>query len=481
MNTKRYGVCVAVVVFGAVLLGGHSALAAESSLKTLERIEAAFVEVVDEVLPAVVNIGVDSSVEPKLPVIPEGHPLRDLMDQFRSFGQPGPQPRRFEMHEGSGFIVEKDGYILTNNHVVEGADKISVKVADRGTFEAEVVGRDPKTDIALLKIDAGEDLPVAKLGDSDEIKVGQFAIAIGSAKGLEGTVTVGHISAIGRSLGDLRPVLQYQDFIQTDAPINMGNSGGPLVNIKGQVIGMNTAMAPFAQSVGFSIPINMATRILPQLKDEGRVIRAYLGVSIEDVAPELVDKLDLPDTKGALVNQVMEGTPADDAGLEVYDVIRDVDGETVESAKALQQLVSSMKPGTTVKIKLVRDGEEKTLRVKLMTLPESEEDTEVARREKMWGLRVRSADDMSREMRERTGIDLDEGVIVTDVEPGSAGFHGGIREGDVILEIDRKPVKDARAFSDMVKKIKPGETVIILVQREDNTFILHLKVEEPKK
>jgi serine protease Do len=244
---------------------------------------------------------------------------------------------------------------------------------------------------------------------------------------------------------------------------------------------MNTAMAPFAQSVGFSIPINMATRILPQLKDEGRVIRAYLGVSIEDVAPELVDKLDLPDTKGALVNQVMEGTPADDAGLEVYDVIRDVDGETVESAKALQQLVSSMKPGTTVKIKLVRDGEEKTLRVKLMTLPESEEDTEVARREKMWGLRVRSADDMSREMRERTGIDLDEGVIVTDVEPGSAGFHGGIREGDVILEIDRKPVKDARAFSDMVKKIKPGETVIILVQREDNTFILHLKVEEPKK
>ena len=292
-----------------------------------------FVSLAEQLKPAVVNIGTAKTVKPRTPSYPGPQgPHGDMFEEFfERFFRNAPQSPRKERSLGSGFIISQDGYILTNDHVVDGADEIKVKLSDGREFTGEIRGLDPKLDLALIKIDAGEDLPVARLGDSEAIKVGEWVMAIGNPFGLEQTVTVGIVSAKGRVIG----AGPYDDFIQTDASINPGNSGGPLFNMRGEVVGINTAIVAQGQGIGFAIPVNMAKQIIPQLRDEGRVTRGWLGVTVQALNKELADSFGLDSTHGALVNEVIEDSPADKAGLKRGDIIVEYDGTRVDELNDL--------------------------------------------------------------------------------------------------------------------------------------------------
>lgn len=434
-----------------------------------------FTPLVERVSPEVVNISTTTEVPARRGIRPPFGPE----DPFREFWEPferffGPLPPFRQRSLGSGFVIGEDGLILTNNHVIEDASKIVVTLEDEKKYDAEVVGRDDKTDIALIRINPGRKLRVVELGDSDALKVGEWVIAIGNPFGLSHTVTAGIVSAKGRYLQQGN----YDDFIQTDAAINPGNSGGPLINMRGEVVGINTAI--FSRTggnigIGFAIPINLARELIPQLREKGRVIRGWLGVKIQKVTPEIAEHFGMEKPEGALVAEVIPGTPAEDAGLQVGDVIVEFDGQKVRESNDLPRIVARTRPGKKVRVKVLREKRLKTIEVEVGEL--KEEETVVAGREADYGLRVQTLTPQIAE-----SLDLQpgtKGVIITAVEPGSSADDAGLRRGDVILEVNRKPVENESEFWRELRKAGKEQSVLLLVRRADGTLFLAMR--PPKK
>jgi len=371
---------------------------------------------------------------------------------------------------GSGFIIDPEGLILTNNHVVENAVKIVVRLSDEREFEAKVVGRDRKTDIAVIKINAKGNLPVAPLGNSRRLEVGEWIVAIGNPFGLEHTVTAGIVSAKGRRIG----AGPYDNFIQTDASINPGNSGGPLINMKGEVVGINTAI--FSRGggnigIGFTIPINLVKELLPQLKEKGKVTRGWLGVAIQRVTPAIAESLGLGKATGALVADVTKGGPADQGGMRVGDLIIEFDGRKVKESKDLPIIVARTPVGRKVSTKVLREGEEVVLSV---TIGELKEERLFAspKLERKLGLTVQ---EVTPQIAESLGLEGTGGVVVTSIEPGGLGHEAGFRRRDVILEIDRNRIRDLKDFRSATDKVKKGKSILFLVQRGETTLFLAMK------
>ena len=424
----------------------------------LRALEDAFTAVADRVTPAVVNV----STVPKRPT---GGPHGESPERFREFfGEEfyeryfKRRPRDDARASGSGVIVDPKGYILTNNHVIENADEIIVRLSDSRKFPARLIGHDPKTDLAVLKIEAPAPLPTAELGDSDRLRVGQWAIAIGNPFGLDRTVTVGIISATARThVG----VATYENFIQTDASINPGNSGGPLLNLDGRVVGINTAIVASGQGIGFSIPINQARDVMRQLIAQGRVVRGWLGIVIQDVSDELAQTFGVRERQGVLVADVMKGGPAEAAGLRPGDIVVELGGDTIREVPELQRRVAAVAPGQTVALTIVRDRRRLPVSVEVGEMPTEEPAQAAVRGADEFGLTVEPlpADHALR-------LDLPAGgVVVTTVSPGSAAEKAGLRRGDVIVELNRRPVADAPAFYGALGALRPGESTLLYVHR----------------
>ena len=437
-----------------------------------------FVSIAKEVSPAVVNISTTRIVKGR-----EGQYFRDRRGQkgpwedffgedfFDRFFKGAPEQGTKRRSLGSGFIIDKEGYILTNNHVVEKADDIKVILADGEEFHAEVIGRDPSTDIALIKIEDHDDLPTVRLGDSDALEVGEWVMAIGNPFGLQHTVTVGVVSAKGRTIG----AGPYDNFIQTDASINPGNSGGPLINIRGEVIGINTAIIASGQGIGFATPINMAKENVDQLKETGHVTRGWMGVQIQALDEDLAETFGLEEAAGALVAGVIEGDPADRAGIKRGDIILEFDGQKVEDNRALVKIVGATPVDKEVVIKLIREGEEMSLTMKIAERqdPGEEAVSQEAGEEKM-GITVQ---DITPDLAENLGLKSSNGVIVSDVEIGGPAEEGGLTRGDVILEINRETIKDTDDFHRVVSAVKSGDVILFLLQRNGATTFQTVKIE----
>jgi serine protease Do len=423
--------------------------------------------------PAVVNIRTVKTIKGGGPVFrhfqrrPRGqeNPFDDFFERF--FGDE--MQREFKQPSlGSGFIIDKKGYVVTNNHVIEDADQIKVKLDDDNEFDAEVVGRDPNTDLALLKIKSEEDLPVLKMGDSDALKIGQWVVAIGSPFGLERTVTAGIVSAKGRVIGSG----PYDDFIQTDASINPGNSGGPLLNLNGEVVGINTAIIAAGTGIGFAIPINLAGGIIAQLKSEGEVTRGWLGVAIQDLTGEMAEYYGLKDRKGVLVADVFKGDPADEAGIQAKDIILEVNGQIIETSRQLTSMIAGLKVGETAKVEVFRRGKIKTFDIKLA----KRDDAKLASRrtsreseEAESGIRVT---DMTPELAQRLNIGDTAGVVVVNVESGSKGAQAGVQVGDIIKEINHQVIETADDYTEAMRKVEGGKSVNLFIWRKNAGFLV---------
>jgi serine protease Do len=396
----------------------------------------------------------------------------DPMSQFwqRFFGGrvPGGQQRMSGV--GSGFIIDKNGTILTNYHVVDGAQKIVVTLSDGKNYDAKVIGKDQKTDIAVIKIDAGENLPVVTLGDSDHLEVGEWVMAIGNPFGLDHTVTSGIVSAKGRQIG----AGPYDNFIQTDASINPGNSGGPLVNLRGEVVGINTAI--FSQSggnigIGFAIPTNSIKELLPQLKEKGRVVRGYLGTTVQKITPEIAESLGLKQNSGALVADVVKGSPAERAGIKTGDIIVEFDRNEVKDSADLPTVVARVTPGKTVQLKVKRDGKEVSLPITVGELKEKE--VAATGEEGDLGLAVQP---VTPEIAQSLGLDRANGLVITSISPGSAADEAGLRSGDLITQVNRRPVNNLADYNrELNRDNQKGKPVLFLVQRGQSSLFLALK------
>jgi len=400
----------------------------------------------------------------------EDDPFNDFWKRF--FGGPAPRGPQRQRSLGSGFIIDGDGSILTNNHVVENASKIVVKLSgDEQDYEAKVVGRDPKTDIAVIKINVQTGLPAANFGDSDRLEVGEWVMAIGNPFGLDGTVTSGIVSAKGRHNITQGP---YDNFIQTDASINPGNSGGPLINLRGEVIGINTAI--FSRTggnigIGFAIPINLVKELLPQLRGKGRVTRGFLGVLIQKVTPEIAESLGMDKGYGALVANVSKDGPADKAGVKVGDVIVEFDGSPVKDSGDLPIIVARTLVDKKVRMKVLRDRKEILLNVAVGELKEEEIVASVPEKGEL-GMTVQR---LTPQMAESLGLEKAEGVVVTAVEQGGVADEAGIRRGDVIMEVDRKAIKSLDEYKKAVAAVRKVRGVLFLVRRGESTLFLALK------
>ncbi len=422
-----------------------------------------------EVSPAVVNISTSQVVRFNRPRMRSPFGQQDPFEEFWNnyFGNMPREQKRRSL--GSGFIVSEDGFILTNNHVVEKADEITVTLLDKGEFKAEVVGTDSRTDIALIKIKAGKKLPHVELGDSEKLEIGEWVVAIGNPFGLGHTVTAGIVGAKGRIIGSG----PYDDFIQTDASINPGNSGGPLFNLKGEVVGIATAIIQGGQGIGFATPIHLAKSILGQLKEKGKVTRGWLGVYIQRLTPEMAESLSVPGKKGALVADVTKEGPAEKAGIRSGDVIVAFNGKDVNDEHELPQIVASTKPGKKVDVKVIREGKALSIPVTI-----SEMEAEPARRAggpdltKGLGLSVQ---DITPEIAKHFNIENRKGVLVTTVEDGSPADDAEFREGDIIRQINRQPVANTAEFQKMMSKVKGEKTVLFLVERGDARIFIAVK------
>jgi serine protease Do len=448
-----------------------------------------FTDIAKAVTPAVVNI--TTIIGEKISGRGGDNELRDRMEEF--FGGPngpfgpryrGPQgpieprgPRGFHGGgQGSGVIVSPDGYILTNNHVIDGAREVMVTLPDKHEFQGTIVGTDPKTDLAVVKIE-GKNLPTIPWGDASKLQVGEYVLAVGNPFGLNSTVTLGIVSALGRGrMG----ITQYEDFIQTDAAINPGNSGGALVNTKGELVGINTAI--FSQSggyqgVGFAVPTSMGQPIYDSLVKHGKVVRGYLGIGIQDLNQDLAKSFSVKDGKGALVTDVREDSPADHAGIHQGDVIMSYQGSPVEDGVALQRLVTKTTVGSKVPIKVMRDGHEKDLTV---TIGEQPGDIKIAKAEsdeKEYAFAGVAVQDLDRETAKELGMKgKTQGVVVTSVEPDSGADKAGLLPGDVIREINRQPVKSVKEFEKVSSAVKKGENVLMLINRRGASLFLSAKV-----
>ena len=436
-------------------------------------------ELVKKENPAVVNISTTQVIKPRKKGEPKERsphgqsPDKDFRDFWDDFLGDMP-PKDFKTQSlGSGFIIRKDGLILTNNHVIEDAEEIMIRLNDEREFKAKVIGKDKKIDIALLKIEDKGELPIAELGDSDKLEIGEWVLAIGNPFGLGHTVTAGIVSAKGRVIG----AGPYDDFIQTDASINPGNSGGPLFNMKGEAVGINTAITASGQGIGFAIPINTVKNLLPQLEKEGKVTRGWLGVMIQEVTKELAKSLNLKSEEGALVGDVISKGPAEKGGIQRGDVIIEFDSKKIKKMKELPAIVANTPVGKESKVKIIRDGAEKIITVKIGKLDEKEAAAADVVKEatNKLGMRIQ---EITPELAKQFGLENVEGVIVAEVERSSPGFEAGLRRGDIILEIDRLPIKKKDDYEKQINKKKKGETLLFLVKRGDSTTFYTIKVEE---
>jgi serine protease Do len=436
-------------------------------IKRDTKLTTSFAPVVKKVAPSVVNVFITSTPKnasfERPQMFDEPFFRRFFGDEF-SPGNHGGGKQRLPKQRGlgSGVVVSRDGYILTNNHVVDNADEINVAFTDGREFVGKVVGKDPKTDVAVLKIDA-KDLPVVEFANSDNIEVGDLVLAVGNPFGVGQTVTMGMVSAIGR--GNMG--LDYEDFIQTDAAINPGNSGGPLVDAEGRLIGLNTAILSRSggnQGIGFAVPSNLARSVMESLVKDGRVVRGFLGVVIQDITPALVSEFKLKQTGGALVSDVSPKSPAEKAGLENGDVIIEFNGKPVKDSRHLKLQVAETAPGAKIPLKVIRDGNTKTLEVTPKELPKTELASRGSSKESSKqsdSLDGVTVDDISPSA--KRDLDLPEnvkGALVTNVEPNSPAYEAGLRQGDVIQEINRKPVSNAEQAVDLSEKTKRDKVLL---------------------
>lgn len=437
-----------------------------------------FSEIVEKLTPVTVNISSTKTVKPQLRQYGAPFGDQEQMDQFRDFfGDDffnkyfGEIPdREFKQQAlGSGFIIDSDGYILTNNHVIEGADQIKVKAHNQREYDAEILGRDQKTDLALIKIKAPNgDLAAAKLGDSDALKVGEWVIAIGNPFGLQETVTTGIVSAKWRKIG----AGPYEDFIQTDASINPGNSGGPLFNLNGEVVGVNTMIfSPSGGNVGigFAIPINLARSIVQQLKEKGRVIRGWLGVVVQAVTPELAESFSIPEGTGALIADVEKGGPADLSGIKPGDVIIEFNGKQIKEMSDLPLMVAETPIGKKVDVTVIRLKERKTISVKVGELKEKQPEMRAEGRKEKLGITIQ---DITPELANAYGLSENEGVIINSVEPNSPADAAGLRKGDIIKEIDRKPIVSSREYFDVIGDAQDKNILMLLKRGRSSLWVV---------
>jgi serine protease Do len=468
----------------AALLLPAPAWSAQDAMTALQALQEAFVQVAQAVKPSVVNIATTQRPRapqgrrpqgpqgPQDPPGPPGFPRNPFRDFFgddffeRFFGD---QAQRERHSLGSGVIVDKRGYILTNNHVIEQADQIEVRLSDRRKFQATVMGKDPKTDLAMIKIDAAGDLPVAKLGDSGKIRIGEWAIAIGNPFGLDQTVTVGVVSATGRA--DVG-ITTYEDFIQTDASINPGNSGGPLVNLAGEVIGINTAIVAAGQGIGFAIPIDMAKEISQRLISQGKVVRGWLGVGIQELTEELAAQFGVKPEEGVLVGNVMKDTPAERGGLKTGDVIMEFDGVKITGVRQLQREVAQRQAGSRAQIKILRERQPQSLAI---VLGEQPSETRAAapgapvpsEATEQYGF---TAQDLTPEIREQLKLASSvRGAVVVNVDEGTPAARVGLRPGDVITQANREAIGSLADLTRIIGQQRRDANLLLLVQRDGNS------------
>ncbi len=442
-----------------------------------EQFSELFESAADKVSPAVVPIFSEQEVKVASPFGSPEDPFREFFgDDFfkRFFGTPPQGDQKQTVRGlGSGVIVSSDGYILTNNHVVDGADKLTVVLSDKRKYTAKIIGADPQTDVAVIKI-AAKDLPAADLGNSDDVKVGQWVIAVGNPFQLMHTVTTGIISAKGRSNVGLA---DYEDFIQTDASINPGNSGGALADLDGNVIAINTAISsPSGGNVGigFAIPINMAKKVMDQLIDKGKISRGYLALMPQDIDDNLAKAMNLKSTEGALVSNVTPEGPADKAGIKRGDVITEFNGAKVPNSTELRNMVAAMNPGSAVKITLLRDGREMQVTVVLGERPRGrggrepqEEQQPDEQTSKKLGL---SMQNLTPDIAQQLGYQNERGVVITDVTSGSPADEAGLQQGDLIKEVNRVAVRTVQEVNRIIKSLRGGDSIALLVRRGENTF-----------
>jgi serine protease Do len=468
-------ICLVGGMTVATLLTDVPAPSAQTA-QTMSTPPGSFAQLVKEARDSVVNISTVKIIKREQffrSPFGQDDALNDMFERF--FGDRIPRESR-QTSLGSGFIIDKEGYILTNNHVVEQTDEIKVKLANNKEYNAEIVGRDPKTELALIRIEAEEDLKPLPMGDSEELEVGDWVLAIGNPFGLDHTLTVGVVSAKGRTAVG---ITDYEDFIQTDAAINPGNSGGPLINLKGEAIGINSAILSQSggyMGIGFAIPINMAKDLVPQLK-KGKVIRGWLGVSIQGITPELKEKFNLDKAEGALVSEVNSGGPAEKAGIKQGDVIVSFDGKKIRDTSELPFVVASTPVGKTVTVEAIRSGKKKRFEVVIAKLEDETEAGETPAEEKAdLGMTV---DEMTPALARQLGLSEGTGLVVVEVEGNSPAEEAGIARGDVIQAIDHEPVNDVETYKKKIGRYKEGDVVLFYVKKRNGpTLYLTLKVRE---
>ncbi len=450
--------CFVPILLSFVIGGGRAeALSADSpGIRMLEEIQTVITELAEQAKPSVVNL---------FPITSVGR-LRDAPGE-RTPNASG---------SGSGLIVDSEGHIVTNNHVIGDATEIEVRFSDKTKLIAHVIGKDPDTDLAVLKVPTDRPLPSARFGDSSSVKVGQWVLAVGNPFGLDRTVTLGVVSGIGRENINLS---RYENFIQTDASINPGNSGGPLFNLRGEVIGINTAIINFAQGIGFAIPSNMAKQVIEQLLAKGKVVRGWLGVGIQPLTAELAKKFGVAEGEGVLVNEVFEKDPAALAGIKPGDVIVRIDGNVVDSPNKLSRLIATLTPGATSKIEVVRDLKHLTMEVPLTERRDSAVIASIPQQEEKLGVRLGlELQDLTAALAERFKLREAKGVLIAKVEPNSLAQAEGLREGDLIKEVNRIEVSSVGEFTSAIARSRRGDTLLLRVLRENRAFYVVLKSSE---
>ena len=474
LPNKRFNIGIFVALVAAfALISADIGNGLERAEAAVQMVPANFTELAEKARPGVVNIRTETTVQGGgrvlrhffgQPFDPKGGP-NPFEEFFGPFMREDPHQDFKQRSLGSGFIIDADGHIVTNNHDIDGADQIKVKLSNGKEYDAELIGRDPSTDLALIKIDPKERLTPLRMVTSKDTAVGNWVVAIGSPFGLEQTVTAGIVSAKGRVIGNG----PYDDFIQTDASINPGNSGGPLLNLEGDVIGINTAIVASGQGIGFAIPTSTAMDIIAQIQNKGEVTRGWLGVGIQDLTPELGEYYNIPDGKGALVTMVYEGDPAGKAGIQNKDVIVAVDGEAVASSRDLTRLIAVTPVGKRTAVDLIRDGKKKTVYVTLGKRDEEklaelvQPGDQERQSDQSYGFTVEG---LTPEIAALYNLpENEQGVIVTQVDPDSKAAEAGISRGDIIKEINRKPIETVEQFKTTMKDTKNDEAVQLLVKR----------------
>lgn len=430
-----------------------------------------FVALAEKLKPVVVNISTTKNPRPIKRFHRSPNQSADpFQDFFNRFFEDMPRQSQQQRSLGSGFIINDQGYILTNNHVVAGADEIKVRLSDGREFKGEVKGADDKLDLALVKINTKEHLPVAELGNSDDIKVGEWVLAIGNPFGLSQTVTAGIVSATGRVIGSG----PYDDFIQTDASINPGNSGGPLFDADGKVIGINTAIIAGGQGIGFAIPINMAKDVIPQLEDKGKVIRGWLGVTVQPITPDLAKSFGLESDNGALVSDVVKDGPAAKAGLKSGDIVLEFAGRKIREVGELPRLVAATPVGKDVTMKIARDGKSQEVTVKIGRLADGSGEGNLKAAEVKFGM---SVSELNKDLAARMGLKESSGVVVSGVQSGSVAEEAGILPGDIIREIGGRTIKTLSDYEQAMNSYKSGDVARFLLRRGDSNYFLAFRID----